>query len=308
VAAAVAALAVLLLLDDPGATALVPPRGAGALPAIMLGVGLAALGLAQVLSIRRLLDHQHALARHGPRPGGLDDALVAAMFRIGWPVALAQYPLLLGMLHIGFSPPSTPLLALLCLLPLASLLLDHAHAGWTYRHLDDHAPAPSHPATASDCASGCAARRPCWSRLPRRGAARGPAGGVVATRRRAAAGPAGRPRHRERRGAAPLARLHGGATARLHPHGQLHPAALDAIARPMRRLATLGALGAASLGIAVLTAPTAPLLAATPLLLLLPALSALTLHLASVTCIKLGNPFPDRRRRAGRPARGSRRP
>lgn len=96
-----------------------------------LAGALGALAFGQVLSIRRLRTHARAAAT-----GRLDEpALAAGVRRIAWPVVLALYPLILGVLHLALNPPPTALLAALTAVMAASLLLDHLHAGWAYRRL-----------------------------------------------------------------------------------------------------------------------------------------------------------------------------
>ncbi|MCO1657417.1 hypothetical protein [Pseudonocardia humida] len=292
VAVATVVLAVLLI-GGPGAAEIVRPRGAGGVSTVLLGIGLAALGLAQVLSVRRLLGQRRALALvgRGPGRGGPDDAHVVAMHRIGWPVALAHYPLVFGLLRVGFSPPPAPLLALLCLLPCASLLLDHAHAGWTYRQLDGPGTrllppgegervrgrlrrAPTTLAAVSAVAALIVVVQVVW--WPP-GAGTLPALPAVLAAATAMS--------------LFLLLVRPVRQVRDAVHdGQVPSAALDATARTMRRLGVVGGMGAVALGIAVLAGSAAPLLAAAPVLVLVPALSALTLHLSSATCLKLGDP------------------
>jgi hypothetical protein len=264
-------------------------------PLLMIAVGLAGLVLAQVLSVRRVLGHRRAVL--AGRPDVEDAALAAGMRRIGWAVALPHYTILLGMYSIAVRPPSAPLLALLCVLPVASLLLDHAHAGLAYRRTEGRGPRTrllppgdgervrEKLRRAPTVLVGCAVVTVllallCAARL-------GPQDGD--------------------RLSALLATLAAASTALLFlllvrpvrrlrdavQHSEVHLPVLDTAAHALHRLGALGAVGAALVAAAVLTARVDPLLGAFPVVLLVPALGALTLHLASTTCIGLGVPFPD---------------
>jgi hypothetical protein len=137
VAAAAVVLIVLLALDR-GARPAGSPSG-DALAAGQLFTGLAALGVAQGLSIHRLLAHRRGLI-DGPGGGRGVTALVAGMVRIELTMALALYPLVVGATALLITPPPAPLLALCCAVPCASLLLDQAHGGWAHRRLDGGGP------------------------------------------------------------------------------------------------------------------------------------------------------------------------
>jgi hypothetical protein len=269
-------------------------------PLLMLAVGLAGLVLGQVLSVRRVLGHRRAvLAGH---PGVEDAALAVEMRRIGWAVALPQHASLLGMYSIAVRPPPAPLLALLCVLPVASLLLDHAHAGLAYQRTKGRGPRPRL------LPSGDGERvREKLRRAPTAfvGCAVVPV--LLALLCAARLGPQDTDRL-----SALLATLAAASTALLfllliRPLRRLRGAVyrdevnlpvLDTAAHALHRLGALGAIGAALVAAAVLTARVDPLLGALPVVLLVPALGALTLHLASTTCIGLGAPFPN----GGRPA------
>jgi hypothetical protein len=138
VVAAGAVVLVVLLALDRGARPAGSPSGDG-LAAGQLFTGLAALGVAQGLSIRRLIAHRRGLL--GDPGGGREvTALVAGMVRIELTMALALYPLVVGATALLITPPPAPLLALCCAVPCASLLLDQAHSGWAHRRLDGWGP------------------------------------------------------------------------------------------------------------------------------------------------------------------------
>jgi hypothetical protein len=128
------AAAVLLLgdhyLDTP------PTKGPGLLEWLLLA-GLVLLAALQAVAVRTLIAHRGALVS-----GDLDAARTCAAVRtIARTALLALVPLALGVNSLVHLPLPVPLLTLLGSLVVASLLLDHAHAAWTYRHLPRWGPA-----------------------------------------------------------------------------------------------------------------------------------------------------------------------
>jgi hypothetical protein len=116
VAAGVVVLVVLLALSEPTRPAeqLAPRRGLDVLTSGYLLSGLGALGVAQILSIRRLLAHRRAVV--GDPGRGFDaTGLGARMERLEWSMGLALYPIVIGVSGLLVSSPPAPLLALYCL-------------------------------------------------------------------------------------------------------------------------------------------------------------------------------------------------
>lgn len=103
----------------------------------MLLAGVLTLAAVQVIAIRTLVGHRGALVR-----GQLDATWTCAAVRtIVRTALLALVPLALGVNSLFHLPLPVPLLTLLGSLVVASLLLAHTHATWTYRHLPRWGPA-----------------------------------------------------------------------------------------------------------------------------------------------------------------------
>jgi hypothetical protein len=271
---------------------------------------LICLAAGQVLAIRRLLEHRRALIR-----GHLDaSTLSTGTRRIGWTVGLAYAPMVLGIQTLTQIPPSAPPLAVLCALVPASLLLDHAHAGWAYRFLDGNGP------EVRLLPAGSAAR-----------VVNGQIGLVIGCLMLATVGLALVVRTftqtTETSTAARVLGLLSATTVTLLPlllirpvlgvrraigpvvHGGIrydtaHLPALDAASRSMRHLGPLGVLATALTAAAVAATPAAPLAAAGVAVPLVITLGILTLQLASNTCINVADPRVLNRHRGRRATSG----
>lgn len=272
-----------------------------------LAGGLGALAFGQVLSIRRLRTHARAATT-----GRLDEpALAAGVRRIAWPVVLALYPLILGVLHLALNPPPAALLAALTAVMAASLLLDHLHAGWAYRRL-------FHTAGTRPLPPGSRSRIQAGQRVTAvlyLGAALAGALLLVATVLTEIARPDPSP-------LATVVQLAAAAAASLVPLLLVRPvlrvsaaitttphfpdladladlAVLDRAAQPFIKLTSLSALAAVLTAAALATAPADPVVAVGRALPLLLVLGSATLQLGSLTSINLADtaqPAPGRRR------------
>jgi hypothetical protein len=283
VAAGAVVLAVLLALDPP-----VPPVSPWltTLAGAQTFVGLGALGTAQGLAIHRWVAHREALA--------------AGVRRLEWTMALALYPIVVGMGALLADPPPAPLLAVHCVLPPASLLLDLAYAGWAHRRLDGRGPR----ALLLPPGDGYRLRRKL------RGSAPLLIGLAVVALLCAVSGPSGGPP-----AIGALAALATAVPALLlvgpvrRVRGAVHGDTvdlpeLDSGLRAMRRIGPCGALGAALLATAVLVGSAGPALAvflAVPLALTQGVLSA---QVGLALRVRLGVPLSPA---AGRPSSPRRR-
>jgi hypothetical protein len=295
VAAGAVVVVVLLAQSTPTRPAeqLVSQRVLDGLGAGELFSGLAALGLAQVLSIRRLLAHRRALA-DDPWLGFHAPGFATGMERLEWTMALALYPIVIGLTGLVSTAPPAPLLALYFVLPCASPLLDQAHAGWAHRFLDGHGPRtlPLPPGGArlrrrqgglpvlliglagfaALLAAGCAAFVLDGGVAPPAGLFAAVAAGAAAVPALLLVGPARRVRDALRADGVDLP-------------------GLDSAARAMRRIGPWGALGAALLAAAVLTGSAGPRLGLAIALPLTVALGNLSVQLSLVLRIRLGVPL-----------------
>jgi hypothetical protein len=285
VGAGVVALEVLMGIED---LAHLGDRDHDAAREVLGGLALLAVLVGQVLSIRELLRH-----RHDQDHGHLDaPALCARMRRLAWPISFAFYPILMGVPFLTLAPPPAPLLALFCALPPASLLLDHAHAGWTYRHLAGRGSGSRYLRT------GHAARL-------RQGQSRTAvllavlaAAAVILLAVTAAVQPESTPvltrllRLLSPAGVAVLSLLLIRpvlGVRRALDNDAVHLPTLDAAARTLLRLGLAGTGAAALLVASVLAAPHDPWLGPAPVIPLVIVLGTAALQLGSATCINLGD-------------------
>ena len=271
-------------------------RPPGSLEWLLL-LGIIALGAAQIVAVARLLDHRRAFLRGDLSP----THLCAIMRRVGWTMGLALGLMVLGMNSLAQLTPPLPLIALLGALVLASLLLDHTHAGWTYQHLPRWGP----PVRVLPAGSGTRIRSgqtvaPVFLVLLAAATFVILANTVHTT---------------EQTTDTPLAaRLLGllsaaavtllavllirpvlGVGRAIH-HDTVHLPTLDAASRTMHRLGLLGAL-ATVLTTAAISTPGADLLTAAPVIPLIVTVGATVSQLASNTCIHLADPRTLSRRR-----------
>jgi hypothetical protein len=302
-AVVVAALLMFDALADP--TGSLPGGGVIAVVAVVpLAGGIGALGIGQILSIRRLRTHARAAAA-----GRLDDAALAAgVRRIAWPVGLALYPIILGLLHLALNPPPAALLAALTAVIAASLLLDHLHAGWAYRrlfHTTGTRPLP--PGSRSRIHAGQRVTAVLYLGAVLAGALL-----LVATALTEIARPDPAP-------FATVVQLAAAATTTLVPLLLVRPvlrvsaaitttpyspdladlAVLDRAAQSFIKLTSLSVLAAVLTAAALATAPADPAVAVGRVLPLLLVLGAAALQLGSLTSINLADtapPAPGRRR------------
>jgi hypothetical protein len=299
VAVAVVALEVLLLVDD-AAGPIDPARDTS--HHTLFTFGLAAVLVGQVVSIRELLRHRR---EHLEGRGHLEGrTLAAGMRRIALPTSFAFYPLLLGIPFLTLDPPPAPLLALLCALLPASLLLDHAHAGWTYRHLAGRAPGIQH-LPAGNGTRLRRGRRRVAVLLALICAAALVLLVLTATQRVDTPGPARLVELLSSAGVAMVALLFIRPVlgVRQAVTGDVvHLATLDTAAAAMHRLGLAAALAAALVVAAVLNTADSPWLAAAPIIPLVLALGTAALQQGSNTCLNLGDTQP-RRSPGRRPAR-----
>lgn len=290
-------LAGLLMVDGLSDTTggLLPGDGEVAVLAVgLLAASLGALAVGQVLSIRRLTTHSRAAAG-----GRLDESTLAAgVRRIGWPVALAFYPLVLGVAHLVLNPPPTTLLAALVAVVAASLLLDLGHAGWTCRRLP-HTTGTRllPPGSRSRIHTGQNVTAALHVGLAVAGAAL-----LVATALAEIDRPAAPPLATVVQMAAaftavlvplrlipPVRRVSAAITTTDHGADVVDLSALDRAAHTFIRLRVLGSVAAALGAAALLAAPADPALAAARAMPLLLALGSAALQLGSLTSINLAD-------------------
>jgi hypothetical protein len=303
VAAGVVVLVVLLALSGPAhpADQLASRRGLDVLTSGYLFSGLGALGVAQILSIRRLLAHRRAVV--GDPGRGFDaTGLGARMERLEWSMGLALYPIVIGVSGLLVSSPPAPLLALYCALPCASPLLDQAYAGWAHRYLDGWGPRTLWLPPGGERMRRKLGGQPAFfiglavlSALYAAGSAafalEGGVAPLVGLLAPVAAVAAAVPALLL---VGPVRRLRGALRGYV-----VDVPELDAAARAMRRIAPSGALGAVLLAAAALTGSAGPLLAMAIALPLTFTLGFLSVNLSQALRIRLGVPLRDSVRRFG---------
>ncbi len=289
VGAGVVALEILLGID--GAAHLGDPNHDTAHETLG-GLALAAVLVGQLLSIRELLRHRHG-HRHNHSPGHLEGRILAeGMRRLAWPISFAFYPILVGAPFFTLAPPPAPLLALFCALLPASLLLDHAHAGWTYRHLAGRGSGSQYLLT------GHAARLRLGQHRTTTLLAVIAAVTLTLLAATAMTQPANTPiptlliRLLSPAGVAVLALLLIRpvlGVRRALNNDAVHLPTLDTAAHTLRRLGVAGALAAVLVVAAVLATPEDPWLAPAPIIPLVLVLGTAAMQLGSTTCINLGD-------------------
>jgi hypothetical protein len=106
----------------------------GGLPiVVMFAIGAIALAIGQVLSVHRLRALARATTDH------IDvDQVARSLRRSAWSTGLALYTIIFGAQFLLTAPARPFLSALFLLMLIASLLLDHMHAGWLHHRLNEH--------------------------------------------------------------------------------------------------------------------------------------------------------------------------